>query len=54
MSCSSQFKHVVGRNGTESICMKCLLAVGICSSQEELAVKERGHECKSEDGKSSS
>ena len=37
MSSSSQFKHVNGRNGkVESICMKCLLAVGICCSDEEL------------------
>jgi hypothetical protein len=53
MSSSPQFKHVCGRNGrTETICMKCLLAVGIFSSDEELAAKEREHDCKSEGRKS--
>lgn len=52
MSSSPQFKRVIGRSGTiESICMHCLLAVGIFSSDEELAVKERAHECKSAPGK---
>jgi len=52
MSSSSQFKHVSGRSGkVESICMKCLLAVAISSSDEELAVKESQHECRSEGGK---
>jgi hypothetical protein len=47
MSSSPQFKRVNGRDGKiESICMKCLLAVGICSSEEELAAKERAHKCK--------
>jgi hypothetical protein len=51
MSSSSEFKHVSGRNGkVESICMKCLLAVGISSSDEELAMKESQHECKREIG----
>jgi hypothetical protein len=51
MSSSSQFKHVTGRSGkVESICMKCLLAIGIYSSDEELAMKESQHECKSESG----
>ena len=51
MSSSSQFKRVNGHNGkSESICMRCLLAVGISFSDEELAVKERQHKCKSEDG----
>ena len=44
-----QFKHVNGRDGkVESICMKCLLAVGICSSDEELTVRESRHVCKGE------
>jgi hypothetical protein len=51
MGTSSHFKHVNGGNGkVESICMKCLLAVGICSSDEELATKERQHDCKSKVG----
>jgi hypothetical protein len=53
MSSSIQFKRVNGRSEkVESICMRCLLAVGISSSDEELAAKERQHECKSEEGKS--
>jgi hypothetical protein len=53
MSSSLQFKRVVGRTGkTESICMKCLLTVGIFSSDAELAMKEGQHDCKSETGKS--
>jgi hypothetical protein len=49
MSSNAQFKHVNGRNGmVESICMKCLLAVGICSSDKELAAKESRHVCKGE------
>ncbi len=41
-----QFKHVNGRNGkVESICMYCLLAVGICSSDEDLLVQESRHRC---------
>jgi hypothetical protein len=51
MSSSLQFKHVNGRDGkVESICMKCLLAVGICFSDEELATKERQHHCNSKAG----
>jgi hypothetical protein len=51
MSSSVQFKHVNGRDGkVESICMKCLLAVGICSSDEELATKERQHHCNASAG----
>jgi hypothetical protein len=51
MSSNSQFKHVSGRNGKlESICMKCLLAVGISSSDEELAMKESRHECNRKTG----
>lgn len=39
-----QFKHVNGRNGkVESICMNCLLAVGICCSDKELEAKEGMH-----------
>jgi hypothetical protein len=53
MSSSPQFKRIVGRTGTtESICMKCLLAVGISSSDDELAMKEGQHACKSETGES--
>ncbi len=52
MSSSPQFKREISRSGMiESICMKCLLTVGICSSEEELALKERAHRCKSETGK---
>lgn len=51
MSSNSQFKHVNGRSGkVESICMKCLLAIGICSSDEELATKERQHDCNAKAG----
>ena len=51
MSSSVQFKHVNGRDGkVESICMKCLLAAGICSSDEELATKERQHHCNERTG----
>lgn len=32
--------------------MRCLLAIGISSSNEELTVKERQHECKIEEGNS--
>jgi len=32
--------------------MKCLLAVGICSSDKELAVRESGHICNGETEKS--
>ena len=43
MSISPQFKHVNGLNGNvESICIQCLLEVEICSSDEELAMKEIG------------
>jgi hypothetical protein len=46
MTDASQFRHSTGRNGkVESICMNCLLAVGICSSAEELLAKESGHAC---------
>ena len=49
MSSSPQFKRVNGHSRkVESICMRCLLAIGISSSDEELAEKERQHECKSE------
>jgi hypothetical protein len=52
MLSSPQFKRVNGHNGkVESICMRCLLAIGISSSDEELAAKESQHECKGEDGK---
>jgi hypothetical protein len=52
MSSNSQFRHVSRRHGElESICMKCLLAVGISSSDEEVAAKEGQHVCQSEDGK---
>jgi hypothetical protein len=48
MGTSSHFKHVNGRNGkVESICMNCLLAVGICCSDAELIARERSHDCKS-------
>ena len=51
MSSSPQFKRVNGRDGKiESICMECLLAVGISSSEEELAAKERAHHCNSKAG----
>ena len=40
MGTQSQFKHVKGPDGTfESICMNCLLAVGICRSEEALVRK---------------
>jgi hypothetical protein len=49
MSSIHQFKHVNGRDGkVESICMKCLLAVGICSSDEELTARESAHVCDGE------
>ena len=34
--------------------MKCLLAIGISSSDEELNMKESQHQCKSEAGKGDS
>jgi len=41
-----QFKRVDGREGkVESICMNCLLAVGICCSDEELLARESMHRC---------
>jgi hypothetical protein len=41
-----RFKHVKGPARTfESICMNCLLAVGICSSEEGLRAKESQHAC---------
>ena len=47
MGSSVQFKHVNGRNGkVESICMYCLLAVGICCSDEELLARESSHPCR--------
>jgi hypothetical protein len=53
MSSRPQFKHVSGSSGQiESICMKCLLAVGIESSEDAIAAKEGGHECPREDEKS--
>ena len=43
-----RFKHVEGPNGTyESICMTCLLAVGVARSQTKLAAREIEHACKS-------
>jgi hypothetical protein len=49
MASNAQFKHVSGSNGkVESICMKCLLAVGIYFSDEELALKESQHQCRGE------
>lgn len=48
MRALAKFKHVHGRNGkVESICMNCLLAVAICSSDEELLAKESAHQCPS-------
>jgi hypothetical protein len=53
MSSSIQFKRVNGGSEkVESICMRCLLAIGISASDEELTAKERQHECKSEETKS--
>jgi hypothetical protein len=47
MEAKSQFKRVKGPDATfESICMNCLLAVGIRSSEEELQTKENQHDCK--------
>jgi hypothetical protein len=49
MEARSPFKHVKGLGGSfECICMNCLLAVGICHSEEELVAKENGHRCKVE------
>jgi hypothetical protein len=49
MGAQSLFKHVKGLGGSfESICMSCLLAVGICHSEEDLAAKENSHRCKVE------
>jgi hypothetical protein len=49
MGARSPFKHVKGLGGSfECICMNCLLAVGICHSEEELVAKEAGHRCKVE------
>jgi hypothetical protein len=46
MFAKPRFKHVKGPAKTfESICMNCLLTVGICSSEEELAEKESRHAC---------
>ncbi len=46
MGSGFQFKHVNGRNGkVESICMYCLLAAGICRSDEELLTRESMHRC---------
>ena len=43
-----RFKHVEGPHGTyESICMTCLLAVGVARSQTKLAAREIEHACKS-------
>ncbi len=48
MEVRSQFKHVIGPKSTlESICLTCLLAVGVCSSEEELKTREWRHNCKS-------
>jgi len=42
-----QFKHAKGPNGTlESICMECLLAVGIGPSEDDLLINEIEHNCK--------
>lgn len=49
MVAGSQFKHMRGPKRTfESICMTCLLAVGIRDSEAELAIQEREHNCKGE------
>jgi hypothetical protein len=46
MGAESRFKHVRGPCWTfESICMNCLLAVGICSSEEKLSARENQHVC---------
>jgi len=46
MATESQFKQVKGPDGSfESICMTCLLAVGICPSEEELVTRENEHVC---------
>ncbi len=42
-----QFKHFRGPDGKfESICMTCLLAVGVCLPEEELVTRELEHDCK--------
>jgi hypothetical protein len=42
----SKFKRVNGPRETfESICTDCLLTVGICRSEEDLAARERQHKC---------
>ncbi len=47
MGAESQFKHVKSPGGTfESICMTCLLTVGICRSEEDLVAEENEHACK--------
>jgi hypothetical protein len=49
MATQRRFKHVNGRNGkVESICMNCLLAVGIFSSDKELLAGESMHHCNRE------
>jgi len=48
MSAEPHFEHVKGPDATfESICMNCLLAVGICSVESELAAREQLHVCTS-------
>jgi hypothetical protein len=55
MSSNPEFKRVNGYSRkVESICMKCLLAIGISSSDEELNMKESQHQCKSETGEGDS
>ena len=42
----AQFKHVKGPAGTfESICTVCLLAIGVCSSEDGLVIREIEHNC---------
>jgi hypothetical protein len=47
MGAESRFTHVKGPKRTfESICMACLLTVGICRSEQDLVAKENEHACK--------
>ena len=42
----SQFKRVTGPQGTlKSICMRCLRAVTVCFSADDLSKAEAGHHC---------
>ncbi len=51
MEASPHFKHVNGRNGKmESICMNCLLAVGIFVTDKELLSAESMHRCSDKAG----